>query len=93
MTTRQTKPVATLALRTTSLPITDGVGNLLLDEDSLYEPHPGSVLLTHGAWGTAWQRFFSDGKWHPTRGGGSKTWEQLLRLRNLTLVYDAEERA
>ena len=56
------------------------------------EPEPGSVVLTEGEYGTAWQRFFSDGKWHPTRGGGSRTWEQLLAKRNLVLVYEADKR-
>lgn len=65
--------------------------HLLLD---LYadEPNPGSVVLTYGEWGTAWQRFFSDGRWHPTRGGGSRTWAELLTRRNLVLVYTAPPR-
>lgn len=56
------------------------------------QPNPGSVVLTEGEHGTAWQRFFSDGRWHPTRGGGSRTWDQLLTKRNLVLVYDAPVR-
>lgn len=69
--------------------LTDRRGSLLVDRP---EPLPGSVVLTEGEWGTAWQRFFSDGRWHPTRGGGSRTWAQLLGKRNLVLVYDATER-
>lgn len=74
------------------IPLTDHRGAILLPEDELTEPNPGSVVLTEGMHGTAWQRFFSDKRWHPTRGGGSKTWEQLLSKRNLFLVYDAEVR-
>lgn len=55
------------------------------------EPHPGSVVLTEGPFGTAWQRHFSDGLWHSTRGGRSsgRTWEWLSGKRNLFLAYDA----
>lgn len=74
------------------IPMTDGRGALLQDTEGCIEPLPGSVVLTEGKHGTAWQRFFSDGKWHPTRGGGSRTWEQMLSKRNLVLVYDAPER-
>lgn len=74
------------------IPITDEKGEILLDEESLGEPLPGSVVMTQGRWGTAWQLFFSDDRWHPTRGGGSKTWDDLLKQRNLVLVYDAEVR-
>lgn len=74
------------------IPITDTAGRLLLPEADLFEPLPGSVVLTEGLHGTAWQRFFSDGRWHPTRGGGSKDWNQMLTKRNLALVYDAAER-
>lgn len=73
--------------------ITDHRGTLLLPSDDLIEPLPGSILLTEGRWGTAWQRFFSDGRWHPVRGGGSATWETLITRRNVVLVYDADERA
>ena len=57
----------------------------------LTEPLPGSVVLTEGEFGTAWQRYFSDGKWHSVRGGGAKQWKYLLGKRNLTLAYDADE--
>ena len=56
------------------------------------QPPPGSVVLTSGQWGTAWQRYFSDGRWHCTRGEGSRTWAELLRRRNLVLVYEAPVR-
>lgn len=70
-------------------PITDTHGNLLVPST---EPHPGSIVLTDGEWGTAWQRHFADGRWHPTRGGGSKSWADLLNRRNLVLVYAASPR-
>lgn len=74
-----------------AIPMTDARGAVLMrvDED---EPLPGSVVLTEGQHGSAWQRFFSDGLWHPVRGGGPRTWEHLLTKRNLVLVYDAPER-
>jgi hypothetical protein len=75
-----------------TIPLTDTRGKILLAGTALAEPLPGSVLLTNGEHGTAWQRFFSDGKWHPTRGGGSRTWEQMLTMRNAVLVYDAPVR-
>lgn len=72
--------------------ITDNRGNLLLPEAESVEPNEGSIVLTEGIFGTAWQRFFSDGRWHPTRGGGSRTWEQMLIRPRLVLVYEAEVR-
>lgn len=74
------------------IPLTDNRGEPLLPKNLMSEPLPGSVVLTDGAYGTAWQRFFSDGRWHPTRGGGSKAWEELVQRRNLVLVYEADER-
>ena len=72
-------------------PITDTHGNLL-HPGFTREEHPGSIVMTDGEWGTAWQRHFSTGRWHPTRGGGSKTWAELLARRNLVLVYSAPPR-
>lgn len=72
--------------------LTDRAGVLLLPADDCAEPNPGSIVLTDGLWGTAWQLHFSDMRWHPTRGGGSKTWAELLARRNAVLVYDAEIR-
>lgn len=57
------------------------------------EPALGSVVLTEGSTGTAWQRLFKDGLWHSARGGRPKTWEQMLRMRNMTLVHDAPARS
>lgn len=73
------------------VPITDTYGNPVHSRTDI-EPAHGSVVLTDGEFGTAWQRHFADGRWHPTRGGGSKTWGQLCARRNLVLVYDARER-
>lgn len=58
------------------------------------EPNPGSVVLTSGEWGTAWQRHFSDGLWHRSGSNPSrpKTWAWLCAQRNTVLVYDARER-
>jgi hypothetical protein len=57
------------------------------------EPLPDSVVLTNGIHGTAWQRHASDGLWHSTLGGRPKSWESLLRSRNLVLIYDAPVRS
>lgn len=56
------------------------------------EPQPGSVVLSDGEHGTAWQRYFSDGLWHRVGGGKARTWAEVLTKRNLVLVYDAPER-
>ena len=81
------------AQSTAIIPITGTAGEVVAPMRFVTdEPHPGSVVLTEGEFGTAWQRFFSDGRWHPVRGGGSKTWDQLVARRNLVLVYDAPER-
>jgi hypothetical protein len=77
------------------VPLTDDRGTVLLGKRMFNpnaEPNPGSVVLSEGEFGTAWQRFFSDGRWHPTRGGGSRSWDQMLTKRNLVLVYDAPVR-
>lgn len=69
--------------------------NALREFDPDWEPRRGSVLLSSGQFGTAWQRHFSDGLWHSTRGWAGdqpKTWTQLSRFRNLVLVYDAPDR-
>jgi hypothetical protein len=54
-----------------------------------HEPEPGSVVLSNGEHGTAWQRYFSDGRWHRVGGGRACTWAEMLTKRNLVLVYDA----
>lgn len=79
-------------MNTNMIPLTDNRGEPLLPLDKIAEPEPGSVVLTDGIHGTAWQRFFSDGLWHPTRGGGSKAWEKLLQRRNVVMVYEAPVR-
>lgn len=57
------------------------------------EPLHGSVVLSGGPHGTAWQRHFSDGLWHRTGGGRGRTWREVMSHRNLVLVYDAAPRA
>lgn len=70
--------------------ITDERGVLLTRDGT--QPLPGSVVLTEGEHGTAWQLFFSDGLWHSTRGGRPKTWAEMTQKRNLVLVYEAPPR-
>ena len=76
------------------MPLTDRVGQPLLPSEYLTEPLPGSVVLTNGLHGTAWQRHFTDGLWHRTGSNPSrpKTWEWFLTQRNLVLIYNAEPR-
>lgn len=62
------------------------------------EPPPGSVVLTEGPSGTAYQRFHSDGSWHSTASGLTRSfdWEALQRKTDrdgafpLLLVHDAD---
>lgn len=75
------------------IPLTDDRGRTLVGTDDLFEPERGSVVLINGLFGQAWQRRFDTGRWHSTGGGSGKSWEHMLRYRNLVLVYDAEERA
>lgn len=77
-----------------TITITDSEGNLLDPEDLYNEPPFGSVALTHGDWGTAYQLFFSDGLWHRVGAGGgsARTWAWLCRQRNVRLVYEARVR-
>ena len=74
------------------VPVTDHRGNFLLIGDDMEEPFPGSILMTEGQYGTAWQRHFVDGLWHSTRGGSPKRWDDIISKRNVVLVYDADER-
>lgn len=74
------------------VPITDDRGRLLLAGRALPEPMPGSVVLSDGEYGTAWQRYFSDGLWYRVGGGAPRDWKNLLRKRNLVLIYDAPVR-
>lgn len=73
------------------IPMTDHRGTVLVVPDDLVEPEPGSIVLTNGVHGTAWQRHFTTGKWHSTTGRAS-TWSELLAQRNVVLVYDAPVR-
>lgn len=41
------------------------------------EPGPGSVVLTDGLQGTAWQRLHGDGLWHSSTGR-TATWADLV---------------
>lgn len=79
-------------MRTKLIAVTDDAGRLLLDEDQRQEPNPGSVVLVHGEFGTAWQRYFKDDKWHSVRGGRARTWDEMLEQRNMVIAYDAPER-
>lgn len=72
--------------------LTNSWGKPLLEEDEYFEPLPGSILMTEGIHGTAWQRMFSDGKWYSTRGGTPRPWKWLIKKRNVVLVYDAPVR-
>jgi len=79
-------------MSTRLIPVTDHRGTLVLHPDDAEEPLPGSIVLTEGHHGTAWQRHFADGLWHSSRGGAPKTWSDLIVKRNVVLVYDADER-
>jgi hypothetical protein len=73
------------------MPITDERGQPIM-HNADEQPRPGSVVLTNGEYGTAWQRYFSDSLWHRTGGGRPRPWWWLVQQRNLVLVYDAPER-
>lgn len=73
--------------------ITNSRGRVINAEIAREEPYPGSVVMTHGEFGTAWQRSSRDGQWHPTFGTtGPKPWRWLLTRRHLILLHDAEAR-
>lgn len=75
------------------IPVTDPQGRVLLQGEDTAEPLPGSIVMTDGYHGTAWQRLFSDGLWHSTLPGRQTvSWAQLCKRRNVVLVYDAEAR-
>lgn len=71
--------------------LTDGKGRSLLPEDDMEQPLPGSILMTNGRWGTAWQRRFSDGRWMSI-SGQTLDWDVLITKTDVVLVYDADER-
>ena len=56
------------------------------------EPEPGSIVLTEGAFGTAWQRHYETGLWHAAGRVKGKPWAYLTERRNLFLAYDAPRR-
>lgn len=68
--------------------ITDDRGRFACPEDFTHEPPVSSIVMTGGNYGNAWQRHGNDGLWHSTTGG-KRRWSQLLRMRNLVLVYEA----
>lgn len=75
------------------IPLTDGRGELLVQPDDAAEPEPGSIILTQGIHGTAWQRFFAGPRlWHRAGGGSPTEWSVLIGQRNVVLVYDAPVR-
>jgi hypothetical protein len=58
------------------------------------EPSAGSVVMTDSMTGTAWQRFYSDSKWHSVTGE-VREWADLFvnkagRPRAVHLILDAE---
>lgn len=74
----------------TFIQMTNYYGKVVADDIS--EPPPGSVALSGGPHGTAWQRHFKDGRWHRTGGGRGRTWREVMAHRNLVLVYVASVR-
>ncbi len=75
------------------LQLTTDRGTPILPNSDMPEPEPSSVVLSSGEFGSAWQLYFHDHLWHLVGSNGrGKTWEELLRLRNLVLVYSARER-
>ena len=53
------------------------------------EPPPGSVVMSSGLSGTAWQRRADDGLWYRMKNGGGKTWDHILGLRLVYFVHAA----
>jgi hypothetical protein len=72
--------------------VTNDQGEFVLADNGEQEPERGSVILTHGEFGTAWQRQFKDGKWHRIGGGRPRDWSWLVKQRRVWLVYDAPVR-
>lgn len=68
---------------------TDSAGRIVADE--ITEPATASIVMVAGMYGNAWQRHGNDGLWHSTTGA-VRRWSQMLRMRNLVLVYEAAER-
>lgn len=75
-----------------TIPLTDDRGRPMLGGLDGDQPEPSSIVMDQGTHGTAWQRHFSDGLWHSTRGGRPLPWSAMLVKRNLVLIYDADAR-
>lgn len=71
--------------------LTDSAGRTIGPIDRVVEPNIDSVVLSDGPHGMAWQRY-SDGLWYPLRSRKGRTWDEVLRCRNLVLVYNAPPR-
>lgn len=67
-------------------------GTGLLPNVDHTEPVEGSIVLTEGLTGTAWQRHHSDGMWHSSRGGRPRRWIELLTRPWLVVVFVAPSR-
>jgi hypothetical protein len=57
------------------------------------EPTHGSVVLTSGPTGTAWQRHFKDGLWHSTTGHVFNWYDvnQFWSTPDIIVIYNAPE--
>ena len=56
------------------------------------EPPEGSVVMLHSDTGTAYQRLFRTGMWHPTSGATSLYWAELWQKSDkIILIYKAPE--
>lgn len=81
----------TTTLLTNPIQLTDTFGIPTVEGDEIDQPLPGSLLMVGGLHGVAWQRHFSDGKWHSTTGA-TRSFRSLLGQRNVVLVYNATPR-
>lgn len=70
--------------------LTDALG-IPVYNGTVQQPERGSIMMNDGLHGTAWQRHFTDGKWHSTTGA-TRTFGSLCRLRNVWIVYSAATR-
>lgn len=90
---KESEKMSTTLTQHRLIPVTDTRGKFLLGMDEMpTEPEPDSILMTNGVHGTAWQRHASDGLWHSTLGGRPKPWLEIIKSRNVVLVYDAPAR-
>ena len=74
----------------TMIQLTDHLG-VPVYQGVMQQPERGSIMMNDGLHGTAWQRHFTDGKWHSTTGA-TRTFGSLCRLRNVWIVYSAAVR-